>query len=181
MEVTYLFKTMIVIGLDQSLSNTGWIVLLVTPKSIKLIDYGTFKTKIIKKQSSKHCLNYRLIEIKNFIEELILKYSPDLICTEYVFKGIELIKLEGILHVLFVENKILFSVVSSSRTISGGWRKELNIKTSNKSETFTLFKEVNNNLDEHSYDSLAIALVGLLNNNYINKTQINEFIKPTTN
>lgn len=164
------------IGLDQALRNTGWSIIRYDNKGIKLVDLGVFKT------SSDLCLDQRLLNIKNFTEELILKYAPILICTEYVYQNKvspsssrNLIKVEAIVHSTIFENKIDYDIISSSKSKKGGWRKELGITESQKKESKLYFENISKDLTEHSSDSLAIILVGMLNNNIIAKSDIDDF------
>lgn len=171
---------MIVIGLDQALVNTGWSVIHYSSKQLKLLDYGTFKT-----DSKEPNLEKRLLSIKRFLEQLTLKFLPDLVFTEYVYlckanpgSGRSLLKVESMIHLYLFENDIDYKVISSSSKNKGGWRKELGIKKNkNKNkEAREFFKDVGN-FNEHSADSLAIMLTGLLNENIITLNDIHDFLR----
>lgn len=170
---------MIVIGLDQALANTGWSVVQYKNEKLTLLEHGTYKTSSKEKKLEK-----RLLDIRQFIESLTLKYLPDKVFTEYVYlckanpgSGRLLLKVESIIHLYLHENDIDFDIVSSSSRNKGGWRKELGIKKNkNKNEESKEFFKNIGTFNEHSADSLAIILTGLLNKDIITINDINRFL-----
>jgi len=161
------------IGLDQSLANTGWSIARVSNNRVHIIKHGVFKTTPLMNEQE------RLSYIEDRTRELILKYNPSKCFTEGVFldrrkphQGKVLVKVQTTIHNLLHNNNVDFEVISSKT-----WRKRLNIHRSKEGKSGTTSNLLVRGITEHSADSIAILLVGLLEEETVGKDSINEFIK----
>lgn len=68
-----------VLGIDPGLADTGFGVIHKTANELKMIDYGSIKTK------AGEPLEERLLEIHQSLEKLIKLYRPSLISIEKLF------------------------------------------------------------------------------------------------
>jgi len=72
-------KSLIILGIDPGLADTGFGVIEKTGNKIKTLDYGSIKTQ------AKVPDEDRLLIIKNQLSALIKKYRPDYIAVEKLF------------------------------------------------------------------------------------------------
>ncbi len=70
---------MIILGIDPGIQTIGYGVISQDQSKLKMITYGCIKT------DSKLALSKRLKIIHTDLQELISKFSPDLICVEKIF------------------------------------------------------------------------------------------------
>lgn len=155
------------LGLDQSLSNTGWAVAQISGDAVCIEAYGTLRTK------STSELYARLGAIKAFTKSLIDSYQPEMVFTERVFINpaintscINLIRVETVLHQLLVELGFPYIVMPSIARQSDSWRYPFAL-SSEKKDSANLFGKKLPALTEHSADAVGIVLGGLLQHDYI--------------
>lgn len=72
-------KSIVVLGIDPGLADTGYGFLKKQNGQLKILDYGRIKTK------AKVPDKQRLTEIFNSLTSLIKKYQPDLVAVEKLF------------------------------------------------------------------------------------------------
>jgi len=70
---------MIIAGIDPGIERVGWGIIDDTPKDMKLIECGCFKT------SSRLDLPQRLQMINEFLTEVLKKYKPEAVAVEDLF------------------------------------------------------------------------------------------------
>lgn len=68
-----------IIGIDPGYAITGYGILDYEGNKFKVVDYGAITT------SSKESLDIRLLKLSQELEELIIKYKPDVLTVEELF------------------------------------------------------------------------------------------------
>lgn len=72
-------KSLIILGIDPGLADTGFGIVEKDGNCLKMIDYGNIKTK------AGNDLEKRLVEIHQQLTKIIKKYKPDMASVEKLF------------------------------------------------------------------------------------------------
>lgn len=175
-----------ILGLDQSLANTGWSIFCLKPdalplslnKRIDLIKVGTIKTK------PDEPLIRRLSSIEEGVDNLIKEYRPDYVFLEVVFINkrspgdfLNLIRVETTLLNYLHRNLIKTDSIDSLSKREHSWRKLFGITSGDKAESKRLVLGMNfltptPKLNNHNADACLIALTGLVKQNYLTKEEL---------
>ncbi|AEO93608.1 gp349 [Bacillus phage G] len=121
-DIMTLPKKYVILGLDLSLSSTGWSVVTVDGENYKLVDYGYIPTDKLDHYDA-------LLAIDKKLQSVIEKYKPDYSAIEQMFVGknrdtaIKLGHIHGVATLLLAKNKIpscRYAVMTLKSKVTGG-------------------------------------------------------------
>ncbi len=155
---------MIILGIDPSLTNTGWGVIFYQGQTLRFIASGTIKTNASLK------ISHRLRQIHEKLLEIIKQYQPDCAAMEESFinnnaaSSIKLAQARGAIMLTIALSKIELTEYAPTlikKTVAGAGRAE-------KNQIQTMIKLLLPNAvvdSEHASDALAI---GVCHSRFIN-------------
>lgn len=143
---------MIILGLDLSLSSTGYSII---DYNENVLAYGVINT------TTKNNDFERMYIIANKIDELIQKYNVTIVCLENSFfgsnpnTGIKLARLMGAVSYICVENNLLIELITPAQ----GRKILMNNGKAKKEEVANFIKE--NYIDIGEYSDKTIKTKGI--------------------
>jgi Holliday junction resolvasome RuvABC endonuclease subunit len=155
-----------ILGLDQSLSNTGWAFCEFEKNTEDFVwAYGCIKTK------AKDDIAGRLADITSRIGNLIDALSPDIVIFEEVFCGrnrnvyMKLLFVLGSLMAIVGSKNIEYKIKAAGTKKKSSWRHPLNLG-SEKNEAYNklIANFTEYELNEHSAEALCIVHSELVDN-----------------
>lgn len=143
-----------ILGLDQALCNTGYV--LITPRG-RIITKGVIVT------TSKEEYYKRLVYIESEVKKLINIYKPEMTYLEDVYvrggraNAYKLKDVKLVIELMLYKSGYNYTVMSAALKTKNSWRKFLGIKTADKQAWCDQINEEN----EHIADAIGIAKGGL--------------------
>jgi Holliday junction resolvasome RuvABC endonuclease subunit len=159
------------LGIDQSITNTGWGLGLVEDNQLKLLKTGVITPN--KKLSTEE----RVYITAQAVEEIILKYSINKVYIEDVYTPAnkfacwgKLLVLKGALEYSLMNNQVLYT-----STRADVWRKSIGFK--NKNEYLEWITEQVDEKNEHILEAIGILLAGIRYDGYITSISIENAVR----